>query len=381
MPDGASRFYSGAAFHPSLPDGREEGSIRIGGGVVRFDSPSGSVELPIRGTALEIGGASDRLVFLSNPAFPGWSLYTSDQSVLRDPDLLADRDVAARLSTLRRGPAAARLLTAAVLLLVGAILAGVFVLRGTIVAAIAVRIPPSVEQRLGELAFRQITLTGNEITDPRVVAPLQRIVDRISRSIPDGSGNFRVHVVVDHEVNAYAFPGGPMVINTGLIERAGSGNEIAGVLAHEMAHVALHHSTRQMIESLGLWTVIRALFGDLTGLGAVLIDNSGRLVDMKFSRDFEREADRTGLRYLVRAGLDPRGMLSFFERLRRDESSLLGSGALALLRTHPATPERIADLQSEIDRLPQIPSGRVDIDLLRVQEWIAPQNDNRGKLR
>jgi predicted Zn-dependent protease len=159
--------------------------------------------------------------------------------------------------------------------------------------------------------------------------------------------------VEDTTLNAFAMPGGNVVIHSGLLLAADRSEEVAGVLAHEIAHVTQRHGFRSIISSLGLYQVLQLFIGDATGLLAVLANNSAFLIDRKFSRDFEREADNTGWEYLMRANIEPTGMIDFFKKVQIEEKKQLeqlhAQGAdkvLSFISTHPGTDERISSLEA-----------------------------------
>ena len=137
-----------------------------------------------------------------------------------------------------------------------------------------------------------------------------------------------------------------MAIHTGLLLKAESPEEILGVMAHELVHVEMQHSMRNLLEMLGLYVVISAVFGDVSGVAAILVNNAPYLLKMKFSRDHEREADTQGFEYLMKANLDPRGLVGFFGKIQQEqeESSMPNmEGALSILSTHPATDEAMVE--------------------------------------
>ena len=164
------------------------------------------------------------------------------------------------------------------------------------------------------------------------------------------------------EINAFALPGGPVWINRGAMQAAATEAQLAGVLAHEIAHVAERHAAQQISKGIianGLLGLLGAVLGNTGGArtaqtGAQILAG-GYL--MKFSRDDEREADRVGAEIMRRAGWDPRGMLEFMQILRRrgggDPSSVE-----VFLSTHPSTAERVDQLRTQLRRVP--PGGRRD---------------------
>ena len=139
-----------------------------------------------------------------------------------------------------------------------------------------------------------------------------------------------------------------MAIHTGLILKADSPEEVLGVMAHELAHVEEQHSMRNLVEMVGLYALVSTFFGDVSGVAAILVNNAPFLLSMKFSRDHEHEADTVGFEYLMRANIDPRGLVSFFEKIKKEseESNLPDmDDALNVLSTHPATDKRIKSLK------------------------------------
>jgi predicted Zn-dependent protease len=346
--DGAIGF-EGSAFAPDLPGGRGPGTIRVGAGRLRFssrDDPEKTIELPLRGLEMRLGGASDRLVFFSHADVPEVSVYTSDHGVLDLPELAGEAGTAEQLRRVRAHKARLRWSTAAVLATLVLAVAGLVAAKDPLVAFVAARVPPSVEVRLGDLVFQQVRASKRLIEDAELAARLDELVAPLVAALPETGYPFAFHLAEDGTVNAFALPGGHVVLHSGLVLEAESAEEVLGVLAHEIAHVTRRHSLRQLINTAGVFVLFQAVFGDLTGLAAVVADGGLQLLTLEFSRDHERDADATGFDYLVAAGVDPRGMISFFEKLREEQERLAAEGAglevgLGILSTHPATEERI----------------------------------------
>ena len=221
--------------------------------------------------------------------------------------------------------------------------------KDRIVSLVVDRIPITWEENLGDQVFEQVKAEGTILEGSEWEAALEQITARLLPVVSQSGYNFRFHIMQDTNVNAFAIPGGNVVILTGLLEAAKTPEEIAGVLAHELAHVTERHSMRQMVQSAGLWVVITAFFGDTSGMAAVLTEGSQFLLRQRFSRDFEREADDKGWDYLIAAQIDPRGLKRFFEMLKKvyESEGTAMSSTLAFLQTHPATNERIEQLEQK----------------------------------
>ncbi|MFZ5877299.1 MAG: M48 family metallopeptidase [Nitrospirota bacterium] len=210
-----------------------------------------------------------------------------------------------------------------------------------IVGAAADRVPVSWEQELGESAYAQLTLGATVLTEGPSVEAVRAIGERLTAQI-QSPYTFRWHVIDDRQVNAFAVPGGHVVVFTGLLREAGSPEELAGVLAHEVQHVVLRHSVHGLIRSLGWSATLQILFGGagpLSGIG----EAASRLGSLKFGRDQETASDVEGLKLLRRAKIDPKGMVSFFEHLASKENGI------ALLSTHPMSADRADRLRTEIE--------------------------------
>jgi Zn-dependent protease with chaperone function len=345
--------YRAHAFSPETGARVHTGSLRVDSGVLKFESATVQAEFPLHSVAIRCGGHSDEQVFFEDPARPGWSIYSSDPALLMDPVLLGDprfQKIAQRVDRSRRAIPFPVLAGLVLVLLFCAGLGLIWLQKDRIVDFAADRIPVSWEEKLGEQAFAQVRAQGELLTNSAWQPHVDGIVKRLLPTVEQSGYTFQFHIMADTNVNAFAMPGGYVVILTGLLERAESAEEVAGVLAHELAHVTRRHSLRNIIKSAGLIVTIQALFGDVSGIAAIALEGSRFLMQQKFSRDFEREADDTGWSYLLAADIDPRGMTRFFEKMKQLAQEM-GAGAmegsLSLLSTHPASQERIERLEAK----------------------------------
>jgi predicted Zn-dependent protease len=243
--------------------------------------------------------------------------------------------------------------------------------RGWATGKVVAYVPLKEEIAIGESLYSAIHARGKFIEDPQVLGDLKTISDDILRGVPadDRRFNFKFHIVIDPSVNAYAIPGGHIVVHSGLITHAESAEEIAGVLGHEMGHVVRRHSLSQLVQVAGMWVLVEAALGhdsSMTGKAEELCEG---LATLEFSREHEFEADKLGWTFLRQAHIDPHGLESFFERLNREKPH---SALLTMLSTHPAADERLHELQ-ELDKAAvNVPYERIAIDFdtlrKRVQE-------------
>ena len=205
------------------------------------------------------------------------------------------------------------------------------------------------EIKMGKQYAQQVEQTVKLVQDPVVNEYVNRIGQNIVRN-SDCKVPFTIKVVDSDEINAFALPGGFFYVNSGLILAADEESELAGVMAHETAHVCARHAMRQ--QTRGNWANIATLplifVGGGIGYAARSVAQIGLpLTFMSFSRSFEAEADYLGMQYAYATGYDPEAEISFFEKIEAQEKKKPGAIAKAFA-SHPQTPDRIAQLQKEI---------------------------------
>ena len=341
--------YPGSAFHPDLGGKRGGGQLRLAAPSLIFEGRGHAFQLPLHGLRLRLGGAGDRLVFFTHQDYPEVSFYTEDHSILERPELASNPSLIAEVQKVRRRKRNLRLATGALIGALVAVLLGLFALKDPLVDLVVDRIPPELEVRLGELVWSQVRASSALVEDSDVQADFEALAAPILGAV-ESPYDFKLHVVEDSTVNAFALPGGHVVFHSGLLLRAEDPEEVLGVLGHELAHVTERHSLRQMVGTAGLFLLVQSLLGDASGLVAIAADGGLQLLTLEFSRDFEREADDTGLETLRRAEIDPRGLVRFFQKLHDEQlegEEALGE-VLTLLSTHPTSLERIERLESEL---------------------------------
>ena len=237
---------------------------------------------------------------------------------------------------------------------------------------------PQVEHRIGESIMNEIRLREPRyVDDPEINDYLEQLGRRLVEASANPSGEFHFFAIRDHMVNAFAMFGGYIGVNTGTLLTAQSESELAGVLAHEIAHVTQNHLARQIVKEKQntLSSLIAMAIGLLAArsntsvaTGVVASAQAGMVqAQLAYSRDFEREADRMGYQTLEKAGFDVHGMSDFFERLQK-ASHLYENNAPVYFRSHPLTVERLSDMQNRAQNSPyrQVVSS-LDFHLVRAR--------------
>jgi beta-barrel assembly-enhancing protease len=205
------------------------------------------------------------------------------------------------------------------------------------------------EIALGKGLAQEVERQAKIVDDPVIAEYVNRVGQNLVRN-SDAKVPFTIKVIDTEEVNAFALPGGFFFVNSGLILKADSEAELAGVMAHEIAHVAARHGTRQATrgEIAQLATIPLIFMGGWTGYGIRQAASVAIPVGfLSFSRGFESEADLLGLEYMYKSGYDPGAFVDFFEKIQSLEKKKPGTMA-KVFSTHPMTEDRITTAQKNI---------------------------------
>ena len=212
----------------------------------------------------------------------------------------------------------------------------------------------SVEQELalGKQLALEVEKQAKIVDDPIVAEYINRLGQNLGRN-SDVTFPLTFKLIESDEINAFTLPGGYVFVNTGLLRMSGNEAELAAAIAHEIGHAAARHATRQASRNqlVGMGTIPLVIFGGVGGVAArQAVNMAAPMAFMKFSREFETEADLLGIQYLWKAGYDPTATVDLFEALESTEKRQPGSVS-KLFRTHPLTQDRIEKTQKNIDKL------------------------------
>jgi hypothetical protein len=224
-------------------------------------------------------------------------------------------------------------------------------------------------QAAAEVERRMPILSEGSDVDDYTERVGQRLVNGLPREFRHSQFNYEFDVVNAREINAFALPGGPLYVNRGTIQAAGSEGELAGVMAHEIAHIALRHGTAQATKARSPLFQLPAIGGAI--LGAIIGGTVGNIVSagtqfglstyfLKYSRDYERQADLLGAQIMAHAGYDPRDLANMFRRIERQG----GSGGPEWLSSHPNPGDRYDRINQEA-RLLNVDPSRATQDTAR----------------
>lgn len=195
-------------------------------------------------------------------------------------------------------------------------------------------IQPETETELGEKMHE--AMMGDASVDKRKTALVQSFANslELSKIYP-----IKITVVKNQEVNAYAIPGGNIVVYTGILRTMQSPDELAALLGHEAAHITERHSLRSVLRSAATGLMISVIFNDVSGILSILVENAEGLRSMQFSRSMEENADEVGMKVLVKNKINPLAMKQLMQTLKDNAPEM--PSVLSFMSTHPATDDRI----------------------------------------
>jgi Zn-dependent protease with chaperone function len=229
---------------------------------------------------------------------------------------------------------------------VGAVLAILFIGLPRAAEPVAALMPLSWEEALGKQVVGGFAAHNKFCNRSTGGAALDRLTDRLAATI-DSRYSFRVAVADAGPVNAFAAPGGYIVLYRGLLESAGSSDEVAGVLAHEIGHVVARHGTESIVRAAGLAAMVQLLLGDPSGLLGIGVAGGEMLLSLTYSREDEAEADAIAVSMLNAAGIGTAGFANFLQRTARTKETAGGDSGMGFLSTHPRSAERAAAVGAE----------------------------------
>lgn len=357
-----------------------DGSPRVGRGSLTFGRlrvvlhDGTTFDLALADVSVRLGGASGTMLFVTCgttgvtvavdvPGFPG-ALRAAAGGALDEP--------------LRRFGAAVRgrrrwdLVLGGVVVALAAAFAALVVALPRYLAGSVGSLPTSVDTSIGDAVYDQLAPPDRQVHDPAIDAAVAAVLARLEPYARQRGFTLAVRVVRESDVNAFALPGGRIVLNAGLLAEAERPELVAAVLAHEIAHVTERHGVEKLVASLGVRYGISLLAGQVDFLPAYAADGAMVAALASFSRGEEAEADAVGATILGEAHLDPGALIDVFRMLSAQPGSEM-PGMVAFLSSHPGHQDRIAALRGV--RAP------ATVEPLPIEDWPAVRAAARAAVR
>jgi len=371
-PFAAEHVFPGGIVGKGVPGGKLPARVRITTGGMDAQTEDGQAfHVAWSQAVLSRAGSSGEVVFCTGG--DGLSIYSEDENFLRAIEGCGGNDVTnevARIQGERVSSRAKHAAGCAAFALISAAI--VFITpracHGSIDRMIDA-LPYSVDETIGETVVEAMDAGGSEVDDDELRAAIQTILDRLTPHTGLAEANFEFRIIDNEQVNAFALPGGYLTIYTGLIEQAESADMVAGVLAHEIAHVTQRHGLRRIAHSVGTLAGLRLVLGDTSGLLSIATELFTLASVNDYSQEQETDADEEGTRILIDAQVDPEGLISFFEHIEELQGEL--PAALEWLSTHPETGGRIESVRARMESLELGEARPFDIDWDAVRERLS----------
>jgi predicted Zn-dependent protease len=326
--------------------------------------------LPFAACKLERGGASGNMWFC-RAADGSLTVFSEARGFAAALGEAGRRELGDQLLRIeegsRRRARRSLLLAAGIVLALGLVAwAGLIGIRALGRASV-LGLPVSFDEKLGELVFENMDLQGPKVQDPRITQAVDRLAKPLLAQVPSP---FSIDLVVVEAsiVNAFALPGGPIVVYTGLLESAQSPAQVQAVLAHELAHVTRRHGIERIGQSVGVVAAVQLLFGDVSGLMAVAVEILREGALSSYSRGQEHEADMDAVRTLARAQIDPEALAAFFTLLLEREAKL--PSVVGWLSSHPDTQQRVREVRRAAADLGEIQTKPSGVDWQALQQRV-----------
>lgn len=320
-----------AAFHTAL--------VTLGPSAIQFETEGETHSWPYKEVSQTSGYYPGEPVRLER----GAEAITVDDPLFRDA-------IEKESKSYKRPPLAGRrlLFWLPILLIIGLSSTGLIYFKGIPAASsyVADFIPPSLEVKLGRTTEKSLLATLDLYENAEITKAVNQIVARLKTGVGQTPYDINVKIVDAPVNNAFALPGGQILLFKGLLQATETPEELAGVLAHEMVHVLKRHSTKGMLRQLSTHMLFSFMTGDTKSIAAV----AQNLGNMRYSREFETEADIFGTQLLIASGIDPVGLRDFFGKLDSKEAGEKSSGPFSYLSTHPVSNQRVSSIAAEEKR-------------------------------
>lgn len=352
---------------------KHRGRLLIDDEELIFEANDARVAVPLNGLKATRNRLLGGPIQITHRAEPDWVFHTRHTSLFNDPAFEQSEALFSTRKRLHLNWYRLRRTLRLLLLLFLVCLIAFPTFRKKTTGALLAYVPVSYEIKMGQSVFEGIALKKKLVDDPELEGELQKIAARVTEALPRSQRNYPLHfhIVNDPSVNAFAIPGGHIVVHSGLIKEAQSAEELAGVLAHEVGHVVHRHSFTKLAEMLGTWVILATV----TGETEYVPDIATVIIAQSYSRDAESEADATALRLLEDARVDPRGLIGFFERQAREYKRHVSGDmdmVMRMVSTHPHPADRARAMKEATAKFAaSFRAEPIDVDLERMKAKVA----------
>lgn len=346
--------FSGQIYNPDWGHEYQSGYIYCFATGLNFQGESGEVLLPYVRLQIDPNQGDPDQIYFHHPEKEGIWLVSDEKSILLEPGIQERPTLKRQIKDVNFSSLEEKRPNRTFGMLKWGGLAAGFILVLALIIQLALSgvvalISPSIEKSIGEASLNDY-LENSAVANPKEEKWVQNILDKLVQSENSQEYQYTLTFIDEVDPNAFAFPGGYLVVTTGLIDFVDKDEEkIAGVLAHEMAHVIKRHGIKKLVNQAGPVLVIQAVLGSDAGVISLLANGSLFLSGMSYSRTMEYEADSEAVSILNKAGYSAAGLKGFLVQLKM----LQGSEIPEFISTHPSNEERINKIEEKMIELDQ----------------------------
>lgn len=351
--------YDATAFHPSLGNESVSGCIVLTQFTLRFESATTQITIPCNEMTLRIGEGDGEPLLFNHSKQPEWTIATDDYEILNHRLFATNTHLRKQVEAIfgRKASHKALIITVSALLCFALIgLSASWTVEQIVRHAVA-QISPATEKSFGDKQYEKVKAMVDVTQDPKLIGELTAIYSQLRLGLPDTNLTVEFHIIEDPIPNAGSIPG-HIFVNRGLFDLLNTPDQVAGVLAHELGHITQKHVFRRLISRQAPAYLLKTMFRNSRGTMAAVAQTSQFVVGQSFSREYEREADAEGWKYLVAANINPHGFIEAMQKFQDFEGKHFH--ASAILSDHPPTEDRIHQLESRWKTLKQ-KSGFVEL--------------------
>jgi len=340
--------YQGTLYDERFEQGKKPVEITVfHGNLLIARDDAGSFEFDLKKAEFVLGGFENNIIYIypdSQTKTP--ALLVNDLRLLDELRASASpevRDKAMLVAAGRKKKKTARVVGIAVIV---ALFAGLILVATTQASNLVVKmVPTKWDEKLGEVSYPSavgsLAPGSSKIEDKYVMQSIAEIQKKLTGALQKSPFKYEVTILKSPVENAFALPGGKIVVFTGILLKVDSAEEFAGILAHEIMHAEKRHAMRQIVSRLGLTALLQVLIGDFASAGGVILEVGSELISLGYSRSMESEADKEAIRLLSAAGIPADGLIAFFQKISKDEKGLK---SMQWLLTHPLSEKRAETL-------------------------------------
>jgi Zn-dependent protease with chaperone function len=369
--------FQGRVSHSDWDDTTAASTLKVLSGVITSEFESGVAELPLEGLQIECGRRKEDWVWFTHPAHPGWTFSTPDKTILAERPFQKNFGARRQIQAINTQVDDWKRLKTTVYFVIGFFVVAILAmnLMGWLLDIVVNRIPIRYEVQIGDEVSKKIEEDLMLVSAPGTTNAIKAHLSQLLGQKAAAKYDSKVAIYSSLSPNAFVIPGGYFYVSSALLSFAETPEELAGVLAHEAAHLKRHHGMRKLIADQGHGFLFKWIVGNQRNLLTALSAGADLLVNQTYSRELEFEADDQGWDMLLAANIDPRGTISIFKKLDAlDAASGKASSSARLLRSHPLTQERIDRLNKKWERCPK-KSGFIKLERIAWSETNAPSLD------